>query len=148
MIQQFLNPNGFTLRLNIDASIERGVTMYDFCLDLEKPLSFWDGSRLLEPNRNQTSDLGSVPLVFHAVPGFGKDSWLLSYIFHDDLCNHGGLWNGMVFVKYTRAEADALLFTMIVVEAKLKKKRVQGYLVRPLIWCGVRIGAMMSWFKS
>lgn len=141
---QFINPDGYWLRSNLAATIEQGKQMYDFTLDLEDPLSFFDDEFIYQPNRKQTTDLGSVPRFVQGIRGFGKDDWEIAFLFHDAICKHGGLWVAGEFVKIPRKKGDRLLRDMIKIEAKLKKKKLLGAIVKWPIWLGVRIGAWMG----
>lgn len=144
MKNQFLNPDGYRLAPNTSETIRQGKQVYDYISDDLKPLAYFTGTTKVHPAYRFPTDLGSIPSFLQGMPGFSKDSWILSYLFHDSNCLQGGLWCGKVFIGMTREEADRLLYAMIAAEAALKGRKVQGAFCRPLIWLGVRIGAFFG----
>lgn len=137
----FINPEGYSLKPNLEETIKQGKQIYRFILDEAFPLAFWDGEKPLQINKKMDTDLGSVPRLLQWIRGFSKDDWEICYLFHDDTCKRGGLWSDGKFIKIPREEADRRLRLMIPIEAKLKKKQILGFLVKWPIWAGVWIGA-------
>ena len=140
------------------------IPQYEFTLDATQPL-MWQGEvaglwGYWQPDRHGRTDLGSVPVPLQAIPGLGKDRFRAAYIFHDSACREGCLYRSaggglvthrdsqgnwwasfmdnaepFVRVPVTRAQADAMLYSMIRADRR-------AWLVQAAtIYAGVRIGA-------
>lgn len=100
-----------------------------------------------------SSDSGSVPMFIQGVswiPGLNlrSDTWKHGYFLHDSAYSEGGLWLRKIpsafsstnweFVKFTRAQADLLLWEALMCEGA-------NAVERNLIYNGVRIGGRFVW---
>jgi hypothetical protein len=140
----FLNREGYTLRKTGDVPylyvLRKAV--YDFRLSVVHPLTYDDGTRLIQPDRHFVTDMGSVPLMLQ--PLIPKDRFLLSYIFHDSCYKHHGYWARSKhdgarwgFVPCQREDADLMLREMAHSEG--------GCVSNWVVWLGVRLGGCLSW---
>lgn len=142
----FLNPNGFELTVNNEATRKAGKTMFNVILpdDPEKRIKIWWREMWLEPNRKMTTDLLSVPFFINGIPGLQVTDWIRCGIFHDSGCHDVGLWWNGKFIPLSRREMDEILETYIPVEGKLIKREWCAWFAAPVVWLGVRIGALLG----
>lgn len=142
----FLNPDGFDLTVNNEATRKAGKTMFN-CVLPDEPstrLKIWWRGMWLEPNRRMTTDLLSSPLFINGLPGLQVTDWIRCALIHDSGCNEGGLWWNGVFIPLSRREMDDILATYIPVEGVLVKRKWCAMIVAPFVWIGVRIGALLG----
>jgi len=90
------------------------------------------------------SDAGSIPRIAQSLPGMNPMLFLMSYFFHDDGYQRGGLWIALAgeeeftFCEMARKGLDDLMHITISAEGGHK-------LVVWAIYHAVRLGAFISW---
>jgi len=91
--------------------------IFEFTLHEPLAITFEDHNHdLWRPNRHGFSDGGTVPIIIQ--PFISPFSYLPIYIFHDDSCEHKGLWclrygeNEWKFVHLGRGARDDMLDDM------------------------------------
>lgn len=99
---------------------ENKKAIYEYTANEKTPLTFVDFEGMkIRPDNHFFSDMGSVPPVLQAIPGFAKDRHLFPFLFHDSAYTHGGLWiktkweTDFRFIILPRRQVDELLVHMI-----------------------------------
>ena len=132
-------------------------TIWEFTADEKSPITAIDKDGVhYRTDRHYFSDCGSIPKLLRF---FVSSTRFLFFWFHDALCKFGGLWvwksepvvnasgivsfkptgEAYVFVKFTRAEADALLHDFVLADPK------PGWgITADAVWLGVRIGSLWT----
>ena len=145
---KFVNPEGYRLCKDVKLSGIRRKPIYKVELDEANSLCYFDGVYYWQPDRHYFSDMGSVPRLAQVFAAFGKDHYLLSYLFHDCAYTFKGLYRsdlgarfGYEFFALTRKQADEMLYDMIRAEGGW---RITAW----AIYRAVRLGGWIGWGKG
>jgi hypothetical protein len=97
-------------------------TLFDFYLDAVTPLTFHEGCVEFQPDQHFRTDGGSIPKLVQLIPAFDSMRYARPYAVHDSNYRHHYIFErpfGAINMRrraITRAEADVMLYTMLIAE--------------------------------
>ena len=169
MKPRWLFYHGHDLKLDDKETAKQGKEIFNYSAHA-KATAFLDKlSRILLPNKNNKSDLASIPWWIQWLKGFEKWRYRMSAVLHDNIYQLGELWQykGSVEeyinkpdpskfeqVKFTRAEGDELQKEMMPAEAEAQNytgikawfwEKYSKYVTSPAYWVAVRAAGWLNW---
>lgn len=160
---------GHDLTLDEKETMSQGKEIYNYHAH-EKATAFLDElGRILLPNKNNKSDLASIPLWIQGFKGFEKWRYRMSAVLHDNIYKLGELWqymgtveeyitkpnrNKFIQVRFTRTQGDSLFKQMIPAEASEQNytgfeawfwERYSKYVTAPAYWLAVKTVGVFFW---
>ena len=121
------------------------LKLYEFTLDKQAPLTFQHPQGFyIQPDAHVITDYGTIPPPVQTVTGVTGKKYPLSFVFHDSVCRHWGLYfsrtpkGPYTFVAINSQEAHDMLQLMVLCEGRGTRDAIRDSEVvrRGVMWFG------------